>query len=144
MKMVFTNGCFDLLHPGHVDLLERARALGDMLVVGINSDASVRALKGPHKPYLSQDDRRRMLLALRSVDYVRVFDEPDPLRLIEELRPDVLVKGGDWPIEKIIGADFVHRLGGSVYSLPLVAGYSSTAVAAHIREQVPEPLRKAA
>lgn len=144
MKMVFTNGCFDLLHPGHVDLLERARALGDMLVVGINSDASVRALKGPHKPYLSQDDRRRMLLALRAVDYVAVFDEPDPLRLITELRPDVLVKGGDWPVEKIVGADFVHRLGGSVYSLPLVAGYSSTAVAAHIREQVPVPLRKAA
>jgi rfaE bifunctional protein nucleotidyltransferase chain/domain len=144
MKMVFTNGCFDLLHPGHVDLLERARALGDMLVVGINSDASVRALKGPHKPYLSQDDRRRMLLALRAVDYVAVFDEPDPLRLITELRPDVLVKGGDWPVEKIIGADFVHRLGGTVYSLPLVAGYSSTAVAAHIREQAPQPLRKAA
>lgn len=144
MKMVFTNGCFDLLHPGHVDLLQRARALGDLLVVGINSDASVRALKGPHKPYLSQDDRRHMLLALRSVDYVRVFDEADPLRLIHELRPDVLVKGGDWPVDKIIGADFVRSLGGSVHSLPLVAGYSSTAVAAHIREQVPEPLRKAA
>lgn len=144
MKMVFTNGCFDLLHPGHVDLLERARALGDMLVVGINSDASVRALKGPHKPYLSQDDRRRMLLSLRSVDYVAVFDEPDPLRLITELRPDVLVKGGDWPIEKIIGADFVQSRGGDVYSLPLVSGYSSTAVAAHIREQAPQPLRKAA
>lgn len=140
MKMVFTNGCFDLLHPGHVDLLERARALGDLLVVGLNSDASVRALKGPHKPYLSQDDRRRMLLALRAVDYVMVFDELEPLRLIQTLRPNVLVKGGDWPIEKIVGAEFVQSYGGAVYSLPLVAGYSSTAVAAHVREQTPQPL----
>jgi rfaE bifunctional protein nucleotidyltransferase chain/domain len=145
MKMVFTNGCYDLLHPGHVDLLERARALGDMLVVGLNSDASVRTLKGPHKPYLTQGDRKRMLLALRVVDAVMVFDELDPLRLIKELRPDVLVKGGDWPIEKIIGSDFVQSYGGTVHSLPLLGTYSSTAVAEHIRGQaVPQPsLRKA-
>ena len=143
MKMVFTNGCFDLLHPGHVDLLERARALGDLLVVGLNGDDSVRRLKGPHKPYQRQDDRRRMLLALRAVDYVEIFDEADPLRLICALRPDVLVKGGDWPVEKIIGADFVRSYGGTVHSLPLLPGYSTTSVAEQIREQAPPPLRKA-
>jgi len=144
MKMVFTNGCFDLLHPGHVDLLERARSLGDMLVVGLNSDSSVRTLKGPHKPYLSQADRCRMLLALKCVDYVSIFDELEPARLIRELRPDVLVKGGDWPVEKIVGADFVQSYGGSVYSLSLLPGYSTTSVAEHIREQAPPiPLRKA-
>lgn len=144
-KMVFTNGCFDLLHPGHIDLLERARALGDMLVVGLNSDVSVRTLKGPHKPYLNQNDRKRMLLALRAVDAVMVFDELDPARLIHDLRPDVLVKGGDWPVAKIIGSDFVRSYGGEVYSLPLLGSYSSTAVAEQIREQVPDlpALRKA-
>src|SRR4029079_10300242 len=106
-KIVFTNGCFDLLHPGHVDLLERARALGDRLVVGLNSDASVRALKGPHKPYVSQTDRARMLLALRSVDEVIIFDDATPQRLIDELKPDILVKGGDWPVDKIVGAESV-------------------------------------
>ncbi|MCE9607000.1 MAG: adenylyltransferase/cytidyltransferase family protein [Planctomycetia bacterium] len=153
MKMVFTNGCFDLLHSGHVDLLERARALGDMLVVAINSDASVRALKGPHKPYVQERDRRKMLLALRCVDYVAIFDEPDPLRLIREMQPDVLVKGGDWSVAQIIGADFVLARGGEVHSLALLEGYSSTLVAEQIRKQVPGsasrplsstiPLRKA-
>jgi rfaE bifunctional protein nucleotidyltransferase chain/domain len=104
MKVVFTNGCFDVLHPGHVDLLERARALGDRLVVGLNSDASVRALKGPGRPIYPQGDRVLMLRALRSVDEVLVFDEPTPARLIEELSPDVLVKGGDWPVDRIVGA----------------------------------------
>lgn len=125
-KLVFTNGCFDLLHPGHVDLLERARALGDRLVVGLNSDESVRALKGPEKPYVPQADRRRMLLALRWVDEVVIFDEATPLRLIEQFRPQVLVKGGDWPVEKIAGADFVLARGGQVHSLPLLPGYSTT------------------
>lgn len=137
MKMVFTNGCFDLLHSGHVDLLERARALGDMLVVAINSDASVRTLKGPHKPYVNEHDRRKMLLALRAVDYVAIFDEPTPLRLIEEMQPDVLVKGGDWSIAQIVGADFVLARRGEVHSLPLLEGYSSTSVAEQIRKQVP-------
>ena len=131
-KRVFTNGCFDLLHPGHVDLLERARTLGDRLIVGLNSDASVRDIKAPYKPYVNQDDRRRMLLALRSVDEVIIFDEPTPLRLIEELKPDVLVKGGDWPVEKIVGAQQVLAQGGQVFSLELLPGYSTTSIVAEI------------
>ena len=128
MKLVFTNGCFDLLHPGHVALLTRARALGDRLVVGLNSDASVRSIKGPGRPLIPQDDRAAMLLALRPVDEVIVFDEPTPARLIGELKPDVLVKGGDWRIEQIVGADLVLARGGEVHALPLVAGYSTTAL----------------
>lgn len=129
---VFTNGCFDLLHPGHVDLLERARALGDRLVVGLNSDASVRRLKGEHKPYVNQDDRRRMLLALRSVDEVIIFDEETPLELIKRIEPDVLVKGGDWPVERIVGALEVQARGGRVLSLPLKPGYSTTGLVAEL------------
>ena len=129
---VFTNGCFDLLHPGHVDLLERARALGDRLIVGLNSDASVRDLKGPHKPYVNQLDRRRMLLALRAVDEVIIFDEPVPLELIERVAPDVLVKGCDWPVEQIVGAEFVLARGGKVFSLPLLPGYSTTSIVADL------------
>src|SRR5438270_358901 len=109
--VVFTNGCFDILHPGHVDLLERARALGDKLVVGINSDASVRAIKGGNRPYLNQDDRKRVLLGLSSVDEVVIFDELTPEILIHDIRPDVLVKGGDWKPDEIIGADFVLKRG---------------------------------
>jgi rfaE bifunctional protein nucleotidyltransferase chain/domain len=132
MKVVFTNGCFDVLHPGHVDLLERARALGDRLVVGLNSDASVRALKGPGRPIYPQGDRVLMLRALRSVDEVLVFDEPTPARLIEELSPDVLVKGGDWPVDRIVGAESVLRRGGQVVSLPFRRPYSTTGLAAKL------------
>jgi rfaE bifunctional protein nucleotidyltransferase chain/domain len=132
MKVVFTNGCFDVLHPGHVDLLERARALGDRLVVGLNSDASVRALKGPGRPIYPQGDRTLMLRALRSVDEVVVFDEPTPARLIEELSPDVLVKGGDWPVDRIVGAESVLRRGGQVVSLPFQRPYSTTGLAAKL------------
>jgi rfaE bifunctional protein kinase chain/domain/rfaE bifunctional protein nucleotidyltransferase chain/domain len=128
MKTVFTNGCFDMLHPGHVDLLERARALGDRLVVGLNSDASVRALKGPGRPLVPQEERARMLSSLRSVDEVIIFDEPTPERLIEELAPDVLVKGGDWPVDRIVGAEAVLRRGGQVISLPFRLPYSTTAL----------------
>jgi rfaE bifunctional protein kinase chain/domain/rfaE bifunctional protein nucleotidyltransferase chain/domain len=128
MKIVFTNGCFDMLHPGHVDLLERARALGDRLVVGLNSDASVRALKGPGRPLVPQEERARMLRSLRSVDEVIIFDEPTPERLIEELAPDVLVKGGDWPVDRIVGAEAVLRRGGQVISLPFRLPYSTTAL----------------
>jgi D-sedoheptulose 7-phosphate isomerase len=124
--LVFTNGCFDLLHPGHIDLLERARALGDRLIVGINSDDSVRAIKGTGRPLVSQEDRTAVLRGLRSVDEVMIFDEPTPARLIEQVKPDVLVKGGDWPIEQIIGADFVQRNGGRVLSLPLKPSYSTS------------------
>ena len=126
--LVFTNGCFDLIHPGHIDLLERARALGDRLAVGLNSDTSVRAIKGSGRPFVPQEDRAVMLRALRCVDEVIIFDEPTPARLIEELKPDVLVKGGDWPVDQIVGADTVLRKGGKVLSLPLRPGYSTTAL----------------
>ncbi|MGE5740568.1 MAG: D-glycero-beta-D-manno-heptose-7-phosphate kinase [Candidatus Aminicenantes bacterium RBG_16_66_30] len=126
MKTVFTNGCFDLLHPGHIDLLERARSLGDRLIVGLNSDASVRALKGPGRPLVPQEERALMLRALRSVDEVIIFDETTPERLIEALAPDVLVKGGDWPVERIVGAAAVLRRGGRVISLPFRLPYSTT------------------
>ena len=125
-KIVFTNGCFDLLHPGHVDLLRRAKALGTRLVVGINSDKSVRRLKGDGRPFMKQDDRLAVLKALESVDDVVIFDDLTPENLIREIKPDVLVKGGDWKPEEIVGADFVKENGGEVYSLPLVEGYSST------------------
>ena len=117
-----------MLHPGHVDLLRRAKALGDRLVVGINSDRSVRAIKGAGRPVFSQDDRKALLLGLESVDEVIVFDEQTPERLIEQLAPNVLVKGGDWSAEEIVGSDFVLQKGGEVFSLPLVEGYSSTRV----------------
>ncbi len=133
MKTVFTNGCFDLLHPGHVDLLERARALGDRLVVGLNSDASVRALKGPQKPYVNEHDRRRMLLALRAVDAVVIFDELDPLRLICELAPDVLVKGGDYALDEIHGREEVEAAGGRVLALPFVEGASTTGIIERVK-----------
>lgn len=125
-KIVFTNGCFDLLHPGHVDLLERARALGDRLVVGINSDRSVRSIKGQGRPVQTAEARRAVLLGLRAVDEVVIFDELTPERVIKEIKPDVLVKGGDWKIDEIVGADLVKANGGEVHSLPLVEGYSSS------------------
>ena len=134
--IVFTNGCFDVLHRGHVELLIRARALGDRLVVGLNTDASVRAIKGPGRPFVAQEDRAAVLRGLRSVDGLVFFDEPTPQRLIEELRPDVLVKGGDWPMDQIVGADFVRSYGGRVVSVPLREGYATTALAASIAAAV--------
>jgi D-sedoheptulose 7-phosphate isomerase len=127
-KTVFTNGCFDIIHPGHVDLLSRARALGSRLVVGINSDSSAQAIKGPGHPVMTQEARKDVLLGLRYVDEVLIFDELTPERLIKELRPDVLVKGGDWKTSEIIGADFVLANGGQVFSLPLKDGFSSSSV----------------
>jgi D-sedoheptulose 7-phosphate isomerase len=127
-KTVFTNGCFDILHPGHIDLLERARNLGSRLIVGINSDESVRRIKGPDRPVMNQDGRRAMLLALAAVDEVVIFDELTPESLIHSIKPDVLVKGGDWAENEIIGADFVLANGGEVHSLPLVDGYSSSEI----------------
>jgi D-sedoheptulose 7-phosphate isomerase len=133
--VVFTNGCFDIIHPGHIDLLERARKLGTKLIVGINSDSSVRAIKGEPRPFLSQTDRAAILESLRFVDEVFVFDEPTPEKLIEEIKPDVLVKGGDWKKNEIIGADFVEKNGGRVFSLPLKDGYSSSAIVEKIRSE---------
>lgn len=132
-KIVFTNGCFDIIHPGHIDLLGRARKLGTKLIVGINSDASVRAIKGAERPFLSQDERKTILEGLKSVDEVRIFDENTPESLIKEIKPDVLVKGGDWKPEEIIGADFVTQNGGEVYSLPLKDGFSSSKIVEKIK-----------
>jgi D-sedoheptulose 7-phosphate isomerase len=123
---VFTNGCFDLLHPGHVDLLKRAKALGTRLVVGINSDESVRSIKGIGRPFLNQDERAALLSALESVDEVVVFNELTPTEIIKKVDPDVLVKGGDWKPDEIIGSDFVLAKGGKVFSLPLLEGFSSS------------------
>lgn len=125
-KIVFTNGCFDILHPGHTRYLETARSLGDALVVALNSDSSVRGIKGNKRPINSQADRAETLAALTAVDFVTIFDEPDPYRIISELQPDVLVKGGDWPIEKIVGRDIVQARGGRVVAVPYVTGASTT------------------
>ena len=124
--VVFTNGCFDILHAGHVDLLEDAAREGDVLVVALNSDASVRGLKGPQRPINPQQQRARVLAALAVVDYVVLFDDPDPGRLITGLLPDVLIKGGDWPPETIIGSDVVKASGGRVATIPLKYGASTT------------------
>lgn len=131
--VVFTNGCFDLLHAGHIDLLKRAKKLGTRLVVGINSDASVRKIKGPDRPFTNQDERAELLSAISVVDEVVIFDEPTPERLIKDLKPDILVKGGDWKVNEIIGSDFVLASGGQVMSLPFLAGYSSTKIVDKIR-----------
>lgn len=132
-KVVFTNGCFDVLHPGHVDLLNRAKALGTKLVVGINSDRSVRNIKGPGRPVNDQESRKAVLLGLRAVDEVVIFEELTPDILIKDIKPDVLVKGGDWKVEEIVGADTVIAAGGEVYSLPLLEGHSTTATLTKLR-----------
>ncbi|MGD9608543.1 MAG: D-glycero-beta-D-manno-heptose 1-phosphate adenylyltransferase [Desulfovibrionaceae bacterium] len=126
--VVFTNGCFDLLHAGHVDLLARARDCGDLLVVGLNDDASVRRLKGPSRPVTPLSERAYVLAGLACVDMVVPFAEDTPLELILALEPDVLVKGGDWPVAAIVGAPQVTARGGRVESLPLIPGLSTTAV----------------
>ena len=136
---VFTNGCFDILHPGHVDLLERARALGDKLIVGINSDASIRSIKGGGRPFVGQEDRKRLLLGLAAVDEVLIFDELTPETLIRNIKPDILVKGGDWQTNEIVGATFVESTGGKVCSLPLLKEYSSTEIVEKI--QHPQQLK---
>jgi len=125
-KIVFTNGCFDILHLGHVDYLERAKDLGDILVVAINRDASVRKLKGPERPVNSEKDRAGVLAGLQAVDFVVFFGEDTPLKSIKAIKPDVLVKGGDWPVSKIVGADFVLGRGGKVKSLKFLKGRSTT------------------
>ncbi len=131
--IVFTNGCFDLIHPGHVRLLSQARALGDILVVGLNDDGSVKRLKGPSRPFLPLAERIEVLLALRSVDAVVPFPEPTPLALIRAILPHVLVKGGDWPVEDIVGREVVTAAGGRVLSLPLVPGVSTSEIVRRIR-----------
>ena len=127
-KIVFTNGCFDILHPGHLSLLKRAKELGTKLVIGLNSDRSVRAIKGIERPINSELDRKTMLESLRFVDEVRIFDETTPEQLIRELKPHVLVKGGDWQVKEIVGAEFVVENGGQVFTLPTVEGFSTTRI----------------
>ncbi len=140
--IVFTNGCFDILHAGHVDFLNRARALGSRLIVGINSDASVRRIKGADRPIQDETARKAVLLGLESVDEVFIFDELTPERLIHEIKPDILVKGGDWKPEEIIGADFVTGNGGKVFSLSLIDGYSSSNIVNKIKDQEPNQSSK--
>lgn len=132
-QLVFTNGCFDLLHPGHVSLLEQARALGNRLIVGLNADDSVRRLKGPERPLMKQNDRARMLAALECVDMVVLFEEDTPLALIEALQPDVLVKGGDYRPEEVVGRDSVLASGGRVEIIPLLEGFSTTTLLKRLR-----------
>jgi rfaE bifunctional protein nucleotidyltransferase chain/domain len=134
-KLVFTNGVFDLLHVGHVRYLEEARALGDALVVAINSDRTVRELKGAGRPLMNHDERAEILAALRAVSYVTIFDDVSPRSLIAELLPDVLVKGGDYALNEIHGREEVEAAGGRVVSLPFVAGVSSSAIIGRMKRE---------
>jgi D-glycero-beta-D-manno-heptose 1-phosphate adenylyltransferase len=133
-QVVFTNGCFDLLHRGHVRYLDQAKRLGDVLIVAMNSDSSVRTLKGPDRPVMSHEERAELLAALAAVDYVLIFEELDPDKVIRALEPDVVVKGGDWPVDQIIGREVVESRGGRVCTLPYVEGASSSELLRRIRE----------
>ena len=132
---MFTNGCFDLIHPGHVAYLEAARGLGDLLVVGLNTDASVSRLKGPGRPLVPEEARARVMAGLAAVDAVTFFDEDTPAELIAALRPDVLVKGGDYGLDQIVGRDTVEADGGEVRVIPFLPGYSTTDLVRHIRQR---------
>ena len=137
LTIVFTNGCFDLIHPGHVRYLKQARDLGDLLVVGINTDESVTGLKGPGRPVLNLEERSEVLLALSSVHAVVAFAEETPYELIRRVRPNVLVKGGDWAVEEIVGREIVQADGGKVLSLPFHPGTSTTDIIQRIRSTLP-------
>jgi len=134
-RIVFTNGCFDLIHPGHVRYLRAAKQLGDVLVIGVNTDASVRRLKGPTRPLVRLRDRCDVLAALEMVDYVTPFGADTPRRLIAQVKPDVLVKGGDWTPDRIVGGDLVRSRGGTVRSLSFARGYSTSALVERIQRQ---------
>jgi D-beta-D-heptose 7-phosphate kinase/D-beta-D-heptose 1-phosphate adenosyltransferase len=138
-RVVFTNGCFDLLHPGHISLLEQARALGDVLVVGLNSDASVARSKGAGRPILPEPERAEILCALECVDAVVIFSELTPREIISALRPDVLVKGDDWAADKIVGREEVEAVGGIVIRVPIVKGLSTTDILRKIRGSATAP-----
>jgi D-beta-D-heptose 7-phosphate kinase/D-beta-D-heptose 1-phosphate adenosyltransferase len=135
--VVFTNGCFDLLHPGHVAYLQAARNLGDFLVVGLNSDHSLRRLKGENRPLINQEGRAQILDALRMVDAVVIFNEDTPAALIQELKPDILVKGGDYEEQEIVGAETVKQYGGRVEIIPLVEGFSTSRLIQKIKGEKP-------
>ncbi|MFB3072968.1 MAG: D-glycero-beta-D-manno-heptose 1-phosphate adenylyltransferase, partial [bacterium] len=134
-SIVFTNGCFDLLHAGHIMMLNKARSLGDLLVLGLNSDESVSNLKGPERPIIGQGDRAKIIASLDCVDNVIIFDEATPERLIEELAPDVLVKGGDYTLEEVVGREIVEAAGGRVELVPLVEGWSTSDIVQRIAER---------
>jgi rfaE bifunctional protein nucleotidyltransferase chain/domain len=132
-SVVFTNGCFDLLHRGHVHVLRQAKAAGDLLIVAINSDPSVKAIKGPSRPVAAEMDRLELIAAMEMVDYVILFDEPDPSKLITAIKPNVLAKGGDWGADGVVGADIVEREGGRVLLVPYLKGYSTSEMIERIR-----------
>lgn len=134
LRVVFTNGCFDLLHPGHIQTLESSRALGDAQIVGLNSDASVRELKGEGRPVIPEQERAELLAALECVDAVVIYREPTPRETIAAILPDILVKGGDWPGNQIVGRAEVEGSGGRVVSIPVVPSYSTTAILQTVRE----------
>jgi len=131
--IVFTNGCFDVLHRGHIEFLKFCKLQGDIVVLGLNSDSSVKAIKGPDRPINNQHDRAAVLAALETVDYITVFDEPTPLNLIKKVKPDVLVKGQDWAQKGVVGREFVESYGGTVALAPIVEGKSSTATIEKIK-----------
>jgi rfaE bifunctional protein nucleotidyltransferase chain/domain len=137
VRVVFTNGCFDLLHPGHIQTLESSRALGDALIVGLNSDASIRELKGPGRPVVAEQERAELIAALECVDAVVIFNEPNPREIIAAILPDVLAKGGDWPDDQIVGRTEVEAAGGRVVSIPIIPVYSTTAILEKIRNLPP-------
>ncbi|ADC89451.1 rfaE bifunctional protein [Thermocrinis albus DSM 14484] len=134
-RVVFTNGCFDILHAGHADYLAKAKAMGDILVVGINSDESVRRIKGDRRPIVPQDMRAKLVDSLKPVDYVLIFEEDTPLNLIKAIKPDVLVKGEDWPLEEIVGADIVLSYGGTVERIPFSYTVSTTQIIERILQR---------
>ena len=134
-KIVFTNGCFDILHAGHVDIFQQARNLGDALVVAVNSDISIKKIKGEKRPVVPQAQRMQVLAALEAIDYVVIFDEENPLKIIKEIQPDILVKGGDWPVETIVGREIVEKKGGKVLSIPLMEGISTTNIIEEVKKR---------
>ncbi|MBI5043456.1 MAG: D-glycero-beta-D-manno-heptose 1-phosphate adenylyltransferase [Nitrospirae bacterium] len=137
-KVVFTNGCFDILHVGHVRYLKEAKGYGDILIVAVNSDSSVKSIKGDKRPIVSQSERAEVVAALEMVDYVTMFDEDTPYNVIKKLQPDVLIKGGDWTIDKIVGRDIVEARGGRVIAIPFIEGASTTGIVERVLEKYRE------
>lgn len=138
--VVFTNGCFDLLHRGHVHILRQAKAAGDLLIVALNSDRSVKQIKGPKRPIMPETDRIELIEAMEMVNYIILFDEPDPTRLIDAIKPDVLVKGADWSADKVVGAELVEKDGGRVVRIPYLQGFSTSEIIERIVKQDGENL----
>jgi D-beta-D-heptose 7-phosphate kinase/D-beta-D-heptose 1-phosphate adenosyltransferase len=132
-KIVFTNGCFDVLHRGHLHLLRQAKALGDLLIVAVNSDRSVKRIKGTNRPVISEEGRAELIGALEMVDYVLLFDDTDPCRLLAAIKPDILAKGGDYERDTVVGADIVERAGGRVALIPFLTGFSTTEIIERVR-----------